>query len=110
MEYAIECTGLEKRYPDFTLGPINLKVEKGTICGLVGSNGAGKTTLIKLLLGLTLPSDGTVSLFGTTYANPENLPDSTKARIGVVLDTCAFTQASKVSDVFHKTRWIRMVN
>lgn len=99
MEYAIECTGLEKRYPDFTLGPIDLKVEQGTICGLVGSNGAGKTTLIKLLLGLTFPNAGTVSLFGTTYSHPENLPDSTKARIGVVLDTCAFTQASKVSDV-----------
>ena len=46
MEYAVECTGLEKRYGDFVLGPLSLTVERGTVVGLIGQNGAGKTTLI----------------------------------------------------------------
>ena len=99
MEYAIECTGLEKRYPDFTLGPLDLNVERGTVAGLIGSNGAGKTTLIKLLLGLTSPDAGVISLFDTRITDPENLKADIKSRIGVVLDTCAFTQASRVGDV-----------
>ena len=99
MEYAIQCTGLEKRYPDFTLGPVDLTVEQGTVVGLVGSNGAGKTTLIKLLLGLTSPDAGSISLFDTLIDDPMNLKANIKSRIGVVLDTCAFTQASRVADV-----------
>lgn len=99
MEYAIECTGLEKSYPDFTLGPIDLKVERGTVTGLIGANGAGKTTLIKLILGLTTPSAGSIALFGEPIPNPENLSAALKARIGVVLDTCAFAQTMRVNDV-----------
>ena len=37
---------------------------KGRIYGLLGRNGAGKTTTMKMLLGLTAPTSGTVSLFG----------------------------------------------
>lgn len=111
-EYAIECTGLEKHYPGFTLGPVDLNVERGTVVGLIGSNGAGKTTLIKLLLGLTFPSEGTIeftfelspSTGGLTplsemIVSPEGMPDYAKDKIGVVFDTCAFTQLMKVSDV-----------
>lgn len=111
-EYAIECTGLEKSYPGFTLGPVNLNVERGTVVGLVGSNGAGKTTLIKLLLGLTFPNAGTVGFTfelppsagdstppGEMIVSPETMPDYIKDKIGVVFDTCAFTQLMKVSDV-----------
>ena len=99
MEYAVECTGLEKRYGDFVLGPLSLTVERGTVVGLIGQNGAGKTTLIKLLLGLVGADGGQIGLFGQRVPNPENLPADTKARIGVVLDTCSFTQTMKVDDV-----------
>ena len=99
MKATIECAGAVKRYPDFTLGPLSLKVEQGTVCGLVGSNGAGKTTLIKLLLGLARPDAGHISLFGEEISDPENLGADIKSRIGVVLDTCSFTQASRVADV-----------
>ena len=113
MEYAIQCAGLEKSYPDFTLGPVNLNVERGTVVGLVGSNGAGKTTLIKLLLGLIFPNAGTIEFtfglsapdadgsqpLGEMIVTPETMPDYIKDKIGVVFDTCAFTQLMKVSDV-----------
>ncbi len=46
------------------LTDLNLKIEEGIIFGLLGPNGAGKTTLIKLLLGITYPTNGTASIFG----------------------------------------------
>jgi ABC-2 type transport system ATP-binding protein len=49
---------------------VTLNVEKGHIYGLLGQNGAGKTTLIKILLGITKPTDGEARLLdepvGTT--------------------------------------------
>lgn len=45
------------------LKDLTLSVEKGKIFGLLGPNGAGKTTLVKILLGITHPTIGTVKLF-----------------------------------------------
>lgn len=46
--------------------PIDLKISRGQIVGLVGSNGAGKTTLLKLLSGLIFPTEGRASVLGYT--------------------------------------------
>ncbi len=43
---------------------LNLKIEEGEIFGFLGPNGAGKTTAILMILGLTEPSSGEVSVFG----------------------------------------------
>lgn len=48
------------------LRPLDLKIYRGQIVGLVGANGAGKTTLLKLLSGLIFPSGGTASVLGYT--------------------------------------------
>ena len=61
---ALELHGLEKRYPDFALGPIDLELPGGTVCGLIGENGAGKSTTIKLILDMIDGDAGTVKLFG----------------------------------------------
>jgi ABC-2 type transport system ATP-binding protein len=42
----------------------SLSVEGGNIFGLLGPNGAGKTTLIKILLGITFPTDGEAKILG----------------------------------------------
>lgn len=99
MVNAIEIEGLTKGYPDFTLGPLDLTVAPGTVVGIVGANGAGKTTLIKCLLGLVASDAGRMELFGRAIARPEDLSSAIKARIGVVLDTCSFTQESRLADV-----------
>ena len=45
---------------NFSLGPIDLQINRGEITFLVGSNGAGKTTLLNILCGLSTPSHGEV--------------------------------------------------
>jgi ABC-2 type transport system ATP-binding protein len=52
----------ENRY--IALNALNLRVEKGSVFGLVGPNGAGKSTTFRILLGLQRPTAGTVSVLG----------------------------------------------
>ena len=61
----LEGRGIVKRFGDVVaVRGVDVTVDTGEIVGLVGANGAGKTTLIRVLLGLLLPSDGSVLLFG----------------------------------------------
>jgi ABC-2 type transport system ATP-binding protein/ribosome-dependent ATPase len=54
-----------QRFGDFTaVNDMSMTVEAGEIVGLLGANGAGKTTLIRMLLGLIVPTQGTIRLFG----------------------------------------------
>ncbi|MCB1246559.1 MAG: ABC transporter ATP-binding protein [Acidimicrobiia bacterium] len=54
---------LVKRYGDRTvLDHVDLRVEPGTVYGLVGPNGAGKTTILSLLAGLRTATEGSVSI------------------------------------------------
>ncbi|MCF6096185.1 metal ABC transporter ATP-binding protein [Thermovorax subterraneus] len=46
------------------LEKVNIKVEKGDFFALIGPNGAAKTTLMKIMLGLVVPDEGEVKLFG----------------------------------------------
>jgi len=43
---------------------VSLTVERGQVLGLLGPNGAGKTTTLRVLVGLILPTSGTVHVFG----------------------------------------------
>jgi ABC-2 type transport system ATP-binding protein len=62
---AIDTHGLGKQYKDvIALDSLDLKVAKHSIFGFLGPNGAGKTTTIKLLLGLTRPSNGGGQVLG----------------------------------------------
>lgn len=67
MEYVIETSGLAKRYGSkMAVDHMSVHVKPGDIYGLIGKNGAGKTSLMKLLLGLTMPTEGEIRLFGST--------------------------------------------
>ena len=79
---ALELRGLTKHYKDFTLGPLDLTLPGGTICGLIGENGAGKSTTIKLILDMLQKDGGTVTILGR-----DSRTDlvHTKEEIGVVL-------------------------
>ncbi len=68
--WVIETSNLTKTYGSKTvLDHVNMHVAKGDIYGFIGKNGAGKTTLMKLLLGMSQPTEGTITLFGTKKLN-----------------------------------------
>ena len=46
---------------------INLSVEEGEVYGFLGPNGAGKSTTLKMILGLTRPTNGIVTVFGKEF-------------------------------------------
>jgi len=77
MNNVIETRNLTKRYGTFTaISDIELNIEKGKIYGLIGHNGAGKTTIMKLLAGITLPTEGSISFYG--QSNEESLAQKRK--------------------------------
>ena len=78
----IQTNELTKMYGDFTaVNKINLNIPEGQVYGFLGPNGAGKTSTIMMLLGMTSPTSGEISLFGENYT-PDRL--DLRKRIGVV--------------------------
>ena len=64
-EYAIDVTGVTKRFGDKTVvNAIDLQVRRGEIYGFLGPNGSGKTTFIRMLCGLLTPDGGTGTCLG----------------------------------------------
>jgi ABC-2 type transport system ATP-binding protein len=65
-EPVIEVSGLTKRFEEtLAVDHVDFAVERGVTAALLGGNGAGKTTTISMLLGLLLPSEGSVRVLGT---------------------------------------------
>jgi ABC-2 type transport system ATP-binding protein len=63
--FVIETAGLTKRFGDHVaVDGVDLCVPRGSAFGYLGPNGAGKTTLIRMLLGLTRPTSGSMQLLG----------------------------------------------
>ena len=62
---AISTEGLTKQFGDVVaLDHLDLEIARGEVVGYLGPNGAGKTTTIRLLLGLSRPSEGRAEIFG----------------------------------------------
>lgn len=71
-DYIIETHNLTKKYGSQTsVSHLNIHVKKGRIYGLLGRNGAGKTTTMRMLLGLTAPTSGEVTIFGKPFQGNE---------------------------------------
>lgn len=86
--YIIETINLTKQYNiQKSVSELNIHVKQGHIYGLLGRNGAGKTTTMKMLLGLTKPTSGTVRIFGKNIIEQKSeiLP-----RIGSLIESPGF--------------------
>jgi len=61
----VKARGLVKRYKEvLAVDHIDLNVRAGDVYGFLGPNGAGKTTTLRMALGLIMPTQGSVELFG----------------------------------------------
>jgi ABC-2 type transport system ATP-binding protein len=65
----IEARGLVKRYGEtVAVAGIDLAIARGATAALLGGNGAGKTTTLAMLLGLVVPSAGSIRILGADMA------------------------------------------
>jgi len=102
-DFAIKAKGVKKNYGRFTaLKGIDLNVESGIVYGFLGPNGAGKTTMIKILLGLSIPNDGEVEIFGKDLFLHRN---EILKSVGAVVESPAFFEyLSPYENLYHLTR------
>jgi ABC-type uncharacterized transport system ATPase subunit len=81
---AVELRDLTKQFgPGLANAGVNLRVEAGTIHGLIGENGAGKSTAMKILYGMYRPDSGDIFVAGKrcSWASPS---DAIARGIGMV--------------------------
>jgi len=85
---AIQVNQLTKKYGSFfALNNLSFWVPEGKVCGFLGPNGAGKTTTINLILSLSRPTAGSISVFDHTV--PDDLNWILK-QVGVSLERPPF--------------------
>ncbi len=67
------------------LDGVSMGIPHGVVFSLLGPNGAGKTTLVKILLGISYPTSGSIELFGENFRNIQ-----LKKRIGYLPENHKF--------------------
>ena len=77
------------------LDGLTMRVERGSIYGLVGPNGSGKSTILRHITGVYRPDSGSVLVEGKpVYENPE-----IKARIAVIPDELYYFNSASTRDM-----------
>ena len=67
MDYVVSTKGLTKIYGKHSaVENVSIHIKRGEIYGFIGRNGAGKTTFMKMITGLSTPTSGEISLFGSS--------------------------------------------
>ena len=92
----IDVLNLSKRYENFQLQINNLKINEGSIVGLIGENGSGKSTFLNLLLNQIKSEIGNVKIFGLDYVKDEN---QIKLNLGVILEQNYFPNSFSVQQI-----------
>ncbi|MBF0580155.1 ABC transporter ATP-binding protein [Erysipelotrichaceae bacterium RD49] len=105
MRDALNIQNLNKKFKNFQLNNICLKVPKGRVVGLIGENGSGKSTTMRCVLNQDIPESGTIEIYGRNAEKGAKCHD----RLGVVGDSCCFpdmfnakTISAIMKDVYEK--------
>jgi ABC-2 type transport system ATP-binding protein len=96
---AIEAVDLTKYYGDFlAVDHINFTVGEGEIFGYLGPNGAGKSTTIRMLTGVSTPTEGKASIMGFDIVKK---PVEAKSVMGIVPDISnIYTELTALENLF----------
>ena len=85
-DFPIRVTGLINRFGDFAVHDgLDLEVRRGEILGVVGGSGTGKSVLMRSIIGLQMPDEGNIDVFGRSITDAE--PDEylgVRSRWGVL--------------------------
>ena len=89
----VELNGISKTYDTkVAVDALSLQIEAGKMFGLLGPNGAGKTSTIRMMIGITMPDSGTVTMFGQPFSR-KNL-----TRVGYLPEERGLYKKMKVID------------
>ena len=84
---------VSKRFGDFSaVEDLNFEVRAGRVFGFLGPNGAGKTTTIRMIVGITVPDEGSVELFG------KKISPALQDRIGYLPEERGLYKKMKIAD------------
>lgn len=64
-DYSVEMKQISKRFPGvLALDKVDFRIRTGEVMALLGENGAGKSTLVKILSGVHIRDEGSISVYG----------------------------------------------
>lgn len=87
MNEVVKVEQVELKIKDeIILNHINLMVQEGSICGLVGRNGSGKTMLMKCICGFIPVSNGNITVFDKKVGEKDKFAEDT----GFIIETPGF--------------------
>lgn len=93
LEPSLRVQGVTKRFGDFTaVEDLSFDVRAGRVFGFLGPNGAGKTTTIRMIVGITVPDEGSIELFG------KKISPALQDRIGYLPEERGLYKKLKVVD------------
>lgn len=92
-DVTIRVSNVTKRFGDFTaVRDLSFDVHAGRVFGFLGPNGAGKTTTIRMIVGITAPDEGTITL------NGEKISHKLQNRIGYLPEERGLYKKMRVVD------------
>jgi ABC-2 type transport system ATP-binding protein len=92
-EITVKLDGVTKSFGEFTaVRELSLTVRAGRVFGLLGPNGAGKTTTIRMIVNITAPDSGSISLFG------QKIDPKVQDRIGYLPEERGLYRRMRISD------------
>jgi len=92
-DVTVQLDRVSKSFGDFTaVKELSLTVRAGRVFGLLGPNGAGKTTTIRMIVNITAPDSGSISVFG------QKINEALQNRIGYLPEERGLYRRMKVVD------------
>jgi ABC-2 type transport system ATP-binding protein len=89
----LSARNVSKRFGDFSaVEDLSFDVRAGRVFGFLGPNGAGKTTTIRMIVGITIPDEGSIELFG------HKISSALQDRIGYLPEERGLYKKMKIVD------------